>query len=210
MRYPLKRSGPWGPLPDCELVGRLFCYTAKRMKQHQQSVRNSKSITPAEGATSKRELGHACRITWSGQRGSNPRPQAWEACALPTELCPQIPPVRLSGTCPENSKAMPEAKLPSKLTNPLVMSSKIKSRHTVHGSRHTVHGSCYTVRGARHTVKTFRFFFLVFRGPCPVRRAPLRVHRALPSLSLTEKSRGHKMLSVQSPSGGAHPFMIGR
>src|SRR5512136_1676334 len=104
----INRSGPWGPLPDCELVGRLFCYTAKRIRQHQQSVRNSKSITPVSGATSKRELGHACRITWSGQRVSNPRPQAWEACALPTELCPQIPPVRLSGTCPENSKKMPE------------------------------------------------------------------------------------------------------
>jgi hypothetical protein len=25
---------------------------------------------------------------WSGKRGSNPRPQAWEACALPTELFP--------------------------------------------------------------------------------------------------------------------------
>src|SRR5262245_29117395 len=28
------------------------------------------------------------RLEWSGQRGSNPRPQAWEARALPTELCP--------------------------------------------------------------------------------------------------------------------------
>ncbi len=27
--------------------------------------------------------------TWSGQRGSNPRPSAWEADALPTELCPR-------------------------------------------------------------------------------------------------------------------------
>ncbi len=25
---------------------------------------------------------------WSGQRGSNPRPSAWEADALPSELCP--------------------------------------------------------------------------------------------------------------------------
>jgi hypothetical protein len=30
---------------------------------------------------------------------------------------------------------MPEAKLPLKLTNPLVMSSKIKSRGTTHGTR---------------------------------------------------------------------------
>ncbi len=27
-------------------------------------------------------------LSWSGQRGSNPRHQAWEACTLPTELCP--------------------------------------------------------------------------------------------------------------------------
>ena len=25
---------------------------------------------------------------WSGQRGSNPRPQPWQGCALPTEPCP--------------------------------------------------------------------------------------------------------------------------
>src|ERR687887_286890 len=25
---------------------------------------------------------------WSGERGSNPRPQLWESCALPTELPP--------------------------------------------------------------------------------------------------------------------------
>ena len=28
------------------------------------------------------------RRDWSGQRDSNPRHQAWEACTLPTELCP--------------------------------------------------------------------------------------------------------------------------
>lgn len=28
-------------------------------------------------------------LIMSGKRGSNPRPQAWEACALPTELLPQ-------------------------------------------------------------------------------------------------------------------------
>ena len=31
-----------------------------------------------------------CCFEWSGQRGSNPRHQAWEACTLPTELCPLI------------------------------------------------------------------------------------------------------------------------
>ena len=28
------------------------------------------------------------KIKWSGQRDLNPRPSAWEANALPTELCP--------------------------------------------------------------------------------------------------------------------------
>jgi hypothetical protein len=27
---------------------------------------------------------------WSGERGSNPRPQLWESCALPTELPPRL------------------------------------------------------------------------------------------------------------------------
>ena len=27
-------------------------------------------------------------VRWSGQRGSNPRPQPWQGCALPTEPCP--------------------------------------------------------------------------------------------------------------------------
>ncbi len=29
-------------------------------------------------------------INWSGKRGSNPRPSAWEADALPTELLPHL------------------------------------------------------------------------------------------------------------------------
>ena len=28
-------------------------------------------------------------FTWSGQRGSNPRPQPWQGCALPAEPCPR-------------------------------------------------------------------------------------------------------------------------
>ena len=46
----------------------------------------------------------AAEERWSGQRDSNPRHQAWEACTLPTELCPHgrsvvaaiIPPSRRS------------------------------------------------------------------------------------------------------------------
>ena len=29
-------------------------------------------------------------LTWSGKRDSDPRPQPWQGCALPTELFPQI------------------------------------------------------------------------------------------------------------------------
>ena len=32
----------------------------------------------------------AVMLKWSGKRDSNPRPSAWEADALPTELLPQI------------------------------------------------------------------------------------------------------------------------
>lgn len=34
-------------------------------------------------------MGRPSLIAWSGQRVSNPRPTAWEAVALPTELCPR-------------------------------------------------------------------------------------------------------------------------
>src|SRR5882724_2835858 len=33
---------------------------------------------------------HQAYAKWSGKRDSNPRPQAWKACALPTELFPRI------------------------------------------------------------------------------------------------------------------------
>ena len=39
--------------------------------------------------TSALPLGYAARdAEWSGKRDSNPRPTAWEAVALPTELFP--------------------------------------------------------------------------------------------------------------------------
>ena len=33
---------------------------------------------------------HPCRWNLSGRRGSNPRPQPWQGCSLPTELLPHI------------------------------------------------------------------------------------------------------------------------
>ena len=44
-------------------------------------------------------------LIWSGQRGSNPRPSAWEADALPTELCPPAPKYKIvigNVKCPSN------------------------------------------------------------------------------------------------------------
>src|SRR5271169_1993828 len=35
-------------------------------------------------------------ILWSGRRDSNPRPRAWKARALPTELLPLFPSIQIS------------------------------------------------------------------------------------------------------------------
>ena len=37
----------------------------------------------------KRTVKNGPEMQWSGQRGSNPRPQPWQGCALPTEPLPQ-------------------------------------------------------------------------------------------------------------------------
>ena len=42
----------------------------------------------AEASLRRETSAVSIRYKWSGQRGSNPRPSAWEADALPTELCP--------------------------------------------------------------------------------------------------------------------------
>ena len=34
--------------------------------------------------------GNRVQERWSGERDSNPRPQLWESCALPTELPPRV------------------------------------------------------------------------------------------------------------------------
>ena len=37
----------------------------------------------------KRTVKNGPEMQWSGQRGSNPRPQPWQGCALPTEPLPR-------------------------------------------------------------------------------------------------------------------------
>ena len=69
------------------------------MKFNATSAIRSKSTAHAiRLTTSKRVSGHTkiTRGNWSGQRASNPRPQDWEACTLPTELCPLVFPVTLT------------------------------------------------------------------------------------------------------------------
>ena len=45
----------------------------------------------------KRSTSELHWLTKSGRRGSNPRPSAWKADALPTELLPQIKKVGRAG-----------------------------------------------------------------------------------------------------------------
>src|SRR5258706_10761734 len=48
-------------------------------------------VTPSLPRTcSTPELRGLASATWSGRRGSNPRPTAWKAVTLPTELLPRL------------------------------------------------------------------------------------------------------------------------
>src|SRR5258706_9417677 len=50
-------------------------------------------VTPSLPRTcSTPELRGLASATWSGRRGSNPRPTAWKAVTLPTELLPRLKP----------------------------------------------------------------------------------------------------------------------
>ncbi len=48
---------------------------------------------------------------WSGQRGSNSRPQAWEACALPTELHPHTTRYNIAYKTQKGTIVKPDEKL---------------------------------------------------------------------------------------------------
>ena len=56
----------------------------RRQNRKQNSKISQKQLSPLSGMRG----GLFCIKIWSGQRDSNPRPSAWEANALPTELCP--------------------------------------------------------------------------------------------------------------------------
>src|SRR5690606_38726984 len=69
------------PADFCSLCGALFRANRYRLPwSDREPDRNT-------NAPLQIEMG---RFRRSGKRDSNPRPSAWEADALPTELCPQL------------------------------------------------------------------------------------------------------------------------
>ena len=78
-----------------------FCYLASRpqspatARPQQKPRRNgleAAQAQPASGqprADTKKRQPFRLSSFWSGKRGSDPRPQPWQGCALPTELFPR-------------------------------------------------------------------------------------------------------------------------
>ena len=56
------------------------------------------------------------RYTQSGKRDSNPRPQPWQGCALPTELFPHTTPGSRLATEPNYTRDVSRGTLPSILS----------------------------------------------------------------------------------------------
>ena len=60
--------------PKRAILAPYFCYFARR---------------DSHGRTQKKRQPFRLSSFWSGKRGSDPRPQPWQGCALPTELFPR-------------------------------------------------------------------------------------------------------------------------
>ena len=60
-------------------------------RSNRRSNRSSRSTSspPGHGRTQKKRQPFRLSSFWSGKRGSDPRPQPWQGCALPTELFPR-------------------------------------------------------------------------------------------------------------------------
>ena len=71
----------------CVQIGVLLFSTRDRWKAAPRG-HEGRSCEPLPSKTNDSQLG--CRLSLSGIRGSNSRPSAWEADALPTELIPQL------------------------------------------------------------------------------------------------------------------------
>jgi hypothetical protein len=71
--------------------------------------------SPAQIAETRLLEPNLALVLASGERVSNPRPQAWEACALPTELPPRCPDSRASRPSKipaERRRNVPDARRP--------------------------------------------------------------------------------------------------
>ena len=80
---------------------------------------------------------------WSGQRDSNPRHQAWEACTLPAELCPlNAQQVFLINSC-RNVKAFPASGLNCRSEPPAEAPARSQSPcGGGHGARNRLFATC--------------------------------------------------------------------
>ena len=68
------------------------------------------------GLKSLSPLPKAYPTVQSGKRDSNPRPQPWQGCALPTELFPRTTPGSRLATEPYNLRDVSRGNLPSSLS----------------------------------------------------------------------------------------------
>ena len=79
-------------------VGRPAEAARPQQKERQSTYRStsrssrstsSTSSTNSHGRAQKKRQPFRLSSFWSGKRGSDPRPQPWQGCALPTELFPR-------------------------------------------------------------------------------------------------------------------------
>jgi hypothetical protein len=69
--------------------GRYRTLTADRYPRRPLLFDFDRPLLPSRRTGYGSAEGNPASVLKSGERGSNPRPQAWEACALPTELSPR-------------------------------------------------------------------------------------------------------------------------
>ena len=79
-RSPLTGSGGWLALEDSNLGSRIQSPLSYHWTKGHRASRRRRPAGPTVRRTR----------SWSGRRGSNPRPQPWQGCALPTELLPPV------------------------------------------------------------------------------------------------------------------------
>ena len=97
--------------PKIAILAPYFCYFARRdspttarpqqkpcrssparargkAKAHAEAPAEAPTAPTATGGHKKKRQPFRLSSFWSGKRGSDPRPQPWQGCALPTELFP--------------------------------------------------------------------------------------------------------------------------